>query len=155
MAIPAGERNAVIKVFNSEEFDDWNEAEAADAIIEALNQVRENSKRFVVVANLQWPGSDKFDLVSAGPFNTANQANAVGVTFAADPVTQKGRGRWRTVPILSPAAKPARTLWGAIRESHEPDKCCSLHHGWLKDEAERWIWVKYDPDKAHSWKVGW
>jgi hypothetical protein len=151
MVIPKSESKAVKAVFSDPEFDNWTEDEAADAIIEALNQVRENTKRFVVVANLKWDGDPNFYLWAAGPFNTENQANACGMTFAADPATLRGRGRWRTVPILSPTAKPARTAWDTVRPTTEP--CCSLHHGFIQEDTGRWTWMR-PTEGVHHWRKG-
>jgi hypothetical protein len=148
--IPRAEVKAVLSVFGSPEYEDLDETQAAEQIIAALNQVRENAKRFVVVANLKWPGDEMFHLWATGPFNTENQANAVGETFAVDPATRRGTGRWRAVPILSPAAKPARSAWDTIRP--DPKPCCSLHHGWIKNDLDRWEWVR--SDQVHE-KSGW
>jgi hypothetical protein len=153
--IPAAERKAVLKVMQSSEWDDWTEEEAADQIIEALNEVRENAKRYVVVTNLQWPDCPDFHLFACGPFNTEKQAEAVGQRFAADPATHRGKGRWRVVPILPQRAGSARGAWDKVKP--EPVKpCCSLHHGWLKDELDRWTWVRADENTEH-WKAkgGW
>jgi hypothetical protein len=155
MAIPAAERKALLKVMQSPEWDDYSEDEAADALIEALNEVREIAKRFVVVANLQWPSCPDFHLYASGPFNTERQAQAIGERFAADPATHRGNGRWRVVPILPPAVGSARVAWNKVKP--EPTTpCCSLHHGWLKDELDQWTWVNYDENVEH-WreKGGW
>jgi hypothetical protein len=151
LAIPASEVKAVVAVFNDPEFDELTERDVAERIIAALNQVRENTKRFVVVANLKWPDHEMFHMWAAGPFNTVNQANAVGETFATDPFTKRGNGRWKAVPILSPTSKPSRTAWDVIRPDPEP--CCSMHHGYIKDDTERWTWMKA-PEGADHWKIG-
>lgn len=152
MAVPASEIKAVLKVFDSPEFEDWDEKTAAENIVTAVNEVREASKRFVVVANLKWPHQDNYHMWACGPFNTENQANAMGERFAADPYTRRGEGRWKTVPILPPASNSSRTAWDTIRPPTVP--CCSLHHGWVKDDLDRWTWHR-PPEGAVHWKAGW
>jgi hypothetical protein len=144
MAIPASERKAVMSVFNSPDYEELEEAEAADRIIEALNQVRENTKRFVVVASLKWPEDPSYHMWAAGPFNTENMATAVGQTFAADPATMRGKGRWKAVPILSPTAKPSRTAWDIIKPTPVDQ------FGWIKDDVGAWTW-----NNKLEGKVGW
>jgi len=152
LPIPASEIKAVINVLNDPELDDWTVKEAAERIIESINEVREQTKRFVVVANLKWPGHDMFHLWATGPFNTELQAERVGETFTHDPFTKGGNGRWRAVPILSPSMKPSLTAWDTIRPPVE--KCCSLHHGWIKDDTGQWTWFRA-PEGAPHWKNGW
>jgi hypothetical protein len=129
--------------------------EAAEAIIAKLNEVRENAKRFVVVANLQWPDCKDFHLFASGPFNTERQAEAVGMRFAADPATNRGKGRWRVVPILAPVTGAARLAWDQLRPPPQTP-CCSLHHGRMRDEMGTWQWITAGPDTEHwTEKVGW
>jgi hypothetical protein len=155
MAIPKTEVNAILKIFQRAEEEAWDDVEEAEQIILALNEVREKSKKYVVVANLQWPDDKDFHLFAAGPFNTVNQAEAVGQRFAADPQTHKGKGRWRVVPILPPVGPSSKQAWDHVKPP-ERRPCCSLHHGWLKDEIGLWTWLKADPGTEH-WKEkgGW
>lgn len=155
MAIPAAERKALLKLIQSGELVDLSDDDTVDRLIEALNEVRENSKRYIVVANLQWPNCPDFHLYAAGPFNTVRQAEAVGERFASDPATHRGRGRWRVVPILAPQVGSARVAWNKVKP--EPvTPCCSLHHGWLKDELDQWTWVQADETTEHwKGKAGW
>lgn len=150
MVVPASEIKAVVNVFNSQEFDGFTEREAAERIIESINDVRESTRRFVVVANLRWPGHEMFHMYATGPFNTEIQANRVGETFVQDPFTKRGNGRWKTVPILSPNDKPSRTAWELIRPPAEP--CCSFHHSWVKDDMQGWTWHRA-PEGASHWKI--
>lgn len=152
---PPPEVKAVLKALQSTDWERMTEEEAAESIISALNEVRENSKRYVVMANLQWPDCPDFHLYAAGPFNTERQAQAVGERFANDPATHRGAGRWRIVPILAPQVGSARIAWSKVKpEPAQP--CCSLHHGWLKDELDRWTWINMDENVEH-WKEkgGW
>ena len=155
MAVPAAERKAVIKIMESPEFEDYSMDEAANAIIEKLNEARESSKRFIVVANLKWDGDPNFYLWASGPFNTENQANAIGEKFSSDPATHRGHGRWRTVPILPPNAAGPRSAWESIRPKHD-EACCSLHHGWIREDTGKWTWLRATDNTEH-WKerVGW
>jgi hypothetical protein len=152
--IPKAEINAVTGVFSDSEYEDLTETEAAEKIIKALDEVREKSKRFVVVANLKWPGHQNFHLYASGPFNTELQAQRLGETFAADPYTKRGNGRWRTVPILAPKGA-SRTAWDLIRPDLHETPCCSLHHGWIKDDMDRWSWQKAPEGVEHWRKGGW
>jgi hypothetical protein len=152
---PAAERKAVMAFLASPQWERMDEEEAAEAIISALNMIREGTQRYVVVANLQWPDCPDFHLFASGPFNTEKQAEAIGQRFSADPATQRGKGRWRVVPILPPRLDSAKSAWSKVKP--EPvTPCCSLHHGWLKDELGQMTWVKYDENKEH-WreKAGW
>jgi len=154
MAVPVKEINLVVKVLNDPEFDGWTEKDLATKIVEAINQERENTKRFVVVASLKWPHDDDHHMWAAGPFNTERQAEQVGEKFSHDPYTKRGEGRWKVVPILSPAVNPARTAWDTIRPAVSGEPCCSLHHGWIKDDLDRWTWLR-PPGGADHWREGW
>jgi hypothetical protein len=153
MPIPASERKAVLAVFSDPDYDMWLEEDAADRIIEAINAVRETAKRFVMVANLKYAGDADFHLWACGPFNTELQAQRMGERFASDPATGKGHARWRVVPILSPTAKAAAHAWESSSSKTHP--CCSLHHGWLKDEIGNWTWLRPEGDVDHWRKGGW
>jgi len=148
---PKAEIKAVVSVFDSEEFDMMDNEQAAEAIIAAINQEREKTKRFVVVASLKWPDHPDYHMWASGPFNTENQAAAVGQRFVNDPLTGRGNGRWKIVPILPPATNAARTAWDAVRPPIE--ECCSGHHGWLKDELDQWSWHRA-PEGAPHWRYG-
>lgn len=152
---PSAEVKAVISQLRSPDWELMDDDEAAERIISALNEVRETSKRYIVVANLQWPDCPDFHLFAAGPFNTERQAQAIGERFAVDPATHRGRGRWRVVPILPPRVDSPKSAWSKVKpEPAQP--CCSLHHGWLKDELDRWTWIYGDENTQHwKGKSGW
>lgn len=153
--IPANERKAVLAVFNDPEYETWEEADAADRIIEALNEAREATKRFVVVANLKWPDHEMYHMYAAGPFNTKLQAEKCGEGFVNDPATGRGNGRWKAVPILSGTGKAAsRTAWSEVAPNLK-EPCCSLHHGMIKDDMDKWTWYKAEPNAQHWRKGGW
>lgn len=152
---PSPEVKAIVAQLRSPDWELMDDDEAAESIISALNEIRETSKRYVVVANLQWPNCPDFHLFAAGPFNTERQAEAIGERFAADPATGRGRGRWRVVPILPPRIDSPKSAW--LKVKPEPVKpCCSLHHGWLKDELGQWTWIRSTEETEH-WKEksGW
>lgn len=119
MALSRTEIKAVAALLEDESNEELDSLQMAERVIQAIDEIREKSSRWVAVGRLTVKETrdhgPTHGLYVVGPFSTPLQAQRAGEGLWHDSRYWSSKGQWHRAPVVS----KARSAWDAIKPKHK------------------------------------
>lgn len=143
MAPSVAEIKAAVAVMSADHGDATLE-DVAKLVIDALDNVRWNKDKWVMVARIKLPGGQWHNF-AMGPYSTLKQAQSAGESFMPNAFNYKRDGDcfFRAVPVVT----NDKAAWEAVRPEH-------VHHQAYITESLK-EWTPWSWARAVAERDGW